>query len=370
MNLALFLTSGTSLKLWKERGWLDGGSGIKTYNAWSKHFNIIYFISYGGSDDLRYQTFLNHNIRVLPKKIALPSWLYCFLIPFIYRKELKNCDLYTTTQMEGAWSAAIAKKLYGKKFILRCGYQWGLSLFGKGFKGWFGKFIAPFLERFTYKMADYNIVTSHFAKEHINKTYGISLETIDVIPNPVDTTLFKPKDVPRPENSLVYVGRLEKEKNPLILLEALIGLNIKLTIFGSGTLEPELRAFSIKNKIDVDFRGNVPTHILAKEINNHEIFVAPSLYENSPKALFEAMSSGLVIVGTNVRGINEIITHQKNGILCDPTPSSIHDAIIKIIGNKQLRETLKINARQYALANFDLTYKITKDLEIFHKVLS
>lgn len=370
MKLALFLTSGTSLKLWHDRGWLDGGTAIKAYNAWGKHFEKIYLISYGNNEEVKYLKYFNPNFRVLPKTIPLPSFVYSFVIPFVYRKELKNCEILITTQMEGSWSAAITKFFFHNKFILRCGYLWSLSLFNNNLKCFTWKIMAPFLEHIVYRVSDQIIVTSGFAKHYVTKKYGIPTEKIAVIKNPVDTSLFKPRNSSCRPDTLVYVGRLEKEKNPRLLLEAIVRLNVKLTIFGTGSLKPELESFAAKNNLQVDFKGNVTTDILAKELSNNEIFIAPSLFENSPKALLEAMSCGLAVVGTNVRGINEVIHDGENGILCDSNPQSLRQALIKLLENTPLRKKLGDNARAYVCANFNLENKIAADLEVFDKFLS
>jgi 1,4-alpha-glucan branching enzyme len=44
----------------------------------------------------------------------------------------------------------------------------------------------------------------------------------------------------------------------------------------------------------------------------------PSLFDNAPNALFEAMAAGLPVVAADVGGINEIIRHDENGLLFDP----------------------------------------------------
>jgi len=364
MKLAFFLTSGTSIELWKNRGWLEGGSAIKSYNAWAEHFEKIYFLTYGERDEI-YHEYFSSKVKILPKKIKVPNWIYSFLVPFLYKKELKECDLYVTSQMEGSWSAALSKLLFGNKFILRCGYQWALSTFDKNLKGRIAKIFAPLLEALMYKISDNIIVTSNYAKDHISLKHGVAETKISIIPNPVDTSLFKPTGINKKLHSIIYVGRLEREKNPHALFEAVVGLDIKLSIFGTGSEEKELQQFALNHNLDVIFHRNVPAARLADEFNMHEIFVIPSLYENSPKALLEAMSSGMAVIGTDVRGIKEIIRNNENGILCEPTPEGIRKAIIELQKDYLKRERLGNKAREYILKYCALENKIKQDLEIF-----
>jgi glycosyltransferase involved in cell wall biosynthesis len=48
---------------------------------------------------------------------------------------------------------------------------------------------------------------------------------------------------------------------------------------------------------------------------NSSLFLFPSLFENSPYALVEAMAAGLPVIATAGSGIGEIITHDDNGLL-------------------------------------------------------
>lgn len=367
MKFALFLTQGTSLKLWKEKGWLDGGIGIKSYNRWADFFEKFYLVTYGGQEDLKFSKALRKNMVVLPKRFKLPSQIYGFLSPFIYRRELKEVDIFYSAQMEGAWSAVLAKFLFKKKFVLHCGYLWSLGDFGRF--GRIKKVIAYFLEWITYKAADFIILTSEHAQKHVIKRYRINPHKIKIIRNPVDTDLFKPLDLEKAPQSLAFVGRLEKEKNPFSVVKAIKGLNITLTIFGRGSLEKKLRNYAKKHKIKVIFRGNISQNKLPKELNKNEMLIAPSFYEGSPKALLEAMSCGLAVIGTNVRGINEIIKHKENGYLCETSSDSIREAILKVGKDEKLRAKIGKEARKYILENCHLDKKIKKEIEIYKAIL-
>lgn len=369
MKFALFLTQGTSLKLWDEKGWLYGGAPIKSYNHWADAFETVYFVSYGGKEDLAYGDVLRKNIIILPKKWKIPSLLYSLLSPWIYRHELRNVDLMYSAQMQGAWSAALAKKFFKKKFVLHCGYMWSMGEVGS-FDS-IKKIILPFIERFVCRTADFIILTSEHARAYIIKRYRIDPRKITVTRNPVDTTLFRPLGLKKKPRSLIYVGRLEKEKNPLAVLKAMVGLDMAmtLTIAGRGSLEKELRHYAAQNGLKVEFRGNIPNNQLPQTLNQHELFIMPSFYEGSPKALLEAMACGMAVIATNVRGINEIIHHKENGYLCELSPDSIRKAILTVFEDNDLRNRMGEKACEYILKNCDLEKKIEKELNIFKKII-
>jgi glycosyltransferase involved in cell wall biosynthesis len=71
------------------------------------------------------------------------------------------------------------------------------------------------------------------------------------------------------------------------------------------------------------------------------------LKEGMPLALLEAMSCGKAVVGSDISGINDIITHMENGLLVPPRdPEAIANAILTLLADKKLRTRLGQNARQ------------------------
>ena len=360
--LALFFTTGVSLETWEKTGNFD--REIKPYKELAKRFNEIYFLTYGGKDDLGYQRVLSKNIKIFPNKWNLPSKIYGFLLSIFYRRELKKADILKTNQMSGSWAAWLAKSLFRKKLIVRCGYQWRWFLEKSRAKKW-KIWLVSSIEDFIYKKADVIIVTSTKAKKNIQKQYRIPFSKIQVVPNYIDTDLFKPKAVGIEKERICFVGRLVPQKNLFNLLKSLDGLGVKLVIFGSGELEEELKkkARGIRGA-KIEFRGNIPNNLLPEELNKSELFILPSFYERNPKALLEAMACGLPVIGTNVEGIKEIIKHKENGYLCGVELNSIRKAILEVLRHKKLQERISQNARKTILERFSLERSLQKEIEV------
>ena len=174
----------------------------------------------------------------------------------------------------------------------------------------------------------------------------------------------------RKRHSICFVGRLHSVKNLLALLEALKGLSYTIDIIGSGEQEEELRRFATDNKVEANFPGNIPNHELPELLNEHELFVLPSLWEGMPKTLLEAMACGLPVVGTDVPGIKEVIKDGENGILCDTDSGSIRQAIIRVMEDEGLRQTLARNARKTIEEGFSLSKLIDRELELYTRLLT
>ena len=62
------------------------------------------------------------------------------------------------------------------------------------------------------------------------------------------------------------------------------------------------------------FKGVLNNDELAYTYNKYKVFVLLSTHEGNPKTLMEAMACGMSVIGTNVIGIKQLISHNKNSI--------------------------------------------------------
>lgn len=363
-TLALFFTAGVSLRLWHEIGMID--REVALYNELSKYFKHIYFFTYGG-EDFKFKNYLANNITVVPKRYIANNLLYSFMLPIIHYKIFKKVDILKTNQMLGSWSAVLARLIYRKKLVVRTGYMWSIHLSKEGARGW-QKMLAKNLEMLAYKLADSGITSSQRNFDYIEQNYHP--RNLTLIPNYVETNVFQPLNTVKKRGSICFIGRLTKQKNLFTLLEALSGLPYTISLIGSGEQEEQLREFVIKNNITASFLGNIPNRELPKVLNEYELFILPSLWEGMPKTLLEAMACGLTVIGTNVNGIREIIKHGENGILCGTDPISIREAIMNVMEDEGLKETLGRNARKTIEQRFSLERLIEKELDLYARLLS
>ena len=362
----MFFTISVSLKKWQAIGNL--GREIKPYNFLANQFKKIYFITYGGKEDWEFKKFLARNIEILPKKWTfLPSVVYGLLIPFVYKKELQEADIYKTNQMAASVPALLAKWFYQKKLIIRCGYEW-LSFLErrKELVKRIQRTLIYFLEKIAYKAADKVILATESDKNFVLSKFKTTPSKIEIIPNYVDTELFAPLNIAKEKNRICFIGTLFYRKNPLNLLRAVDNLEVKLIFFGRDTTGGKIKLAAKKiRKAKIEFRGNIPNESLPEELRKSELFILPSFYEGNPKVLLEAMSCGLPCIGTDVEGIKEIIKHKENGYLCNTDVSSIRRAILEVLENKELQKKIGKNARQTIVDNFAFSKSLAKEKKIY-----
>lgn len=160
-----------------------------------------------------------------------------------------------------------------------------------------------------------------------------------VMPNTVDTGLFHPapERPPAPPVELLTVGDLVVKKGHAHLLEALAalrsqGLEPHLTVIGEGEdrVAVERRTAELGLGRQVTFAGTASRTEVAEAMRAAHLFVLPSLYENAPVVLIEALASGLPAVATRVGGVPEIVDERSGALVPAGDPTALAAALAEM----------------------------------------
>lgn len=155
-------------------------------------------------------------------------------------------------------------------------------------------------------------------------TYHFDDLPIQLIPNGVDTTRFKPYGAVDTyqgrEQIVICVSRLSYEKGIDVLLRAWYLVHetfpqAQLLLVGDGPLRLQLEQLAklLGLSESIEFAGT--QHDIPAYLNKSTIAVLPSRYEGMPNALLEAMACGLPCVATRVSGSEDIVQDGTNGLL-------------------------------------------------------
>ncbi len=149
---------------------------------------------------------------------------------------------------------------------------------------------------------------------------------------------------------LLTVGRVDKEKNPLLLVNVLGRLEGRqpgryaLTWVGRGPLEQAVaeRVIALGLTDSVELRGYVPFGPeLLKLYREAHAFDHVSRTEGLPQTLIEAMASGIPIVATAVGGVSSLLGEGAAGLLVSPdNEAAVVEAILRLSDDARLRVRL------------------------------
>lgn len=141
------------------------------------------------------------------------------------------------------------------------------------------------------------------------------------------------------------VGRLSEEKNIAVLLEAsrLLGDEIVFEVVGEGPLEPSLRSAAGPG---VRFLGSRPHEEVLRRLAAWDVYIQPSFWEWTPKALLEAMGAGLPCVGNGIPALIYWLGDGR-GLTFDGTPEGLALTLRRLSREKDLRKQLGDRARHF-----------------------
>ncbi len=228
------------------------------------------------------------------------------------------------------------------------------------------------------------VACSHWLEELARKSALFKGQSVTSIPNPINTNLFKPRNrreardkcrLPQ-DIKLILFGSVkitDKRKGIDYLIESCELLaeahpelkeELGVVVFGNNSQQLANRLpFKV---YPLDFVSN--ERQLVDIYNAVDIFVTPSLEENLPNTIMEAMSCGIPCVGFNVGGIPEMIDHLHNGYVAQyKSPEDFANGIYWILTEPEYA-TLSEQACRKAVTNYSESTVAKKYIDVYNKV--
>jgi glycosyltransferase involved in cell wall biosynthesis len=294
-------------------------------------------------------------------------WAYAATMPFRYANALRSCSVLRVFQMTGALPAVIARRRFGVPFVATYGF-WYERLAGSRY--------TRLLRRAVITMglaaADAVICTTPELAVHARRR--VPGDRVHIIPNGVDTTLFTAMGRPTSERrSILYVGRLSREKNLSALVEAAAKLagrfEVALRFIGDGPMRTQLADHAESLGVAAEFTPVVEHRRLPAVFARADVFVLPSFTEGHPKVLLEAMSCGVPCVASDVGGNRAILVDGVTGLLFDlEDPGALAEALARILGDGDLAARLGAHARAEVQERYDLGRLVAWEIELLRSV--
>ncbi len=217
--------------------------------------------------------------------------------------------------------------------------------------------------RWWFRQADLVIAVCHRAGAELIEGVGLPARQVTVIPNGVDAGPFLTRSADvrmrvRAEGAILpgevviaHVGSLSAEKNHAALVRAAAALRndgaaVRVWIVGDGpermAIERLVRDAALQRQIWLaGVRSDVPDLLAAADL-----LVLPSLTEGMPAVAIEAGLSRLPVVAYNVGGIDEVVSHERTGLLIRPGDEpALQAAVARLVRDGQLRKAMGEAAR-------------------------
>lgn len=293
---------------------------------------------------------------------------YQVLSPFLHISDFKKADVYYARHISGALAGIIAKKIINKRIKVIVRLYWSWSGYNLKENSRLYYLITAILEKSILKHCDYFILAPGTPEERIRVPVSKRRACVEYLPNWIDTNIFAPDNTVEKEYDLLFLGRLEHVKNPLLFLQALhlanknISPGLKTLCIGNGSLRDEITLFCEQKHIDISMVDAVPNDKLPDYLRKCKVYCITSTHEGCPKALLEAMSCGVLCIGTQVQGIIEIIKDGYNGFLTHADANSLAGKMLNALTKYDSYYQIRENARTYIENNYSFK-KVIVDLE-------
>ncbi len=237
------------------------------------------------------------------------------------------------------------------------------------------------LVKFSIEKSDGVTAVSRFLKEKTITNYSCEVD-IEVIPNFVDTNLFKPQDngdfrkaiAPNGEKILVHTSNFRPVKRVpdtiKIFEKVQKEIPSKLILVGDGPDRSECEKLSRQLDLcdKVKFLGKQEG--LVEILSSSDIFLIPSQSESFGLAALEAMACGLPVVSSSVGGLPELVRHNETGFIAEiGDVERMAKYTIELLSNEKKYTLFSENARQRAVTQFDTSKVVPMYEEYYEQIL-
>ncbi len=244
-------------------------------------------------------------------------------------------------------------------------------------------------QRLFSHFCDAILTNSGVSREEYASDIGIAPQKINVIYNGVDTHVFTPCQdgssgdtrtrfgIRKTDTVIGAVARFDPVKGIKNLVKAFSMLspavreNCKLLLVGDGDEKESIQKMSSQLGIQdqvilTGMRKDIPDCLRMMDI-----YVQPSLFENISNSVLEAMAAGLPVISTHVGGIQEILDHNRSGLIVElGNHQSMTEALDFLINDVKQRKSMGEQARRNVTDFFSIEKMVLDYETIYRQILS
>ncbi len=236
-----------------------------------------------------------------------------------------------------------------------------------------------FIERKTFKKQNNYGCRTNWDKKIVLK-YNPKAN-IYYLPEAINPIFFKTKWEYNENHEITFVGGMLERKGVDILIDAFTEVckfgkyDVKLNLIGNGNDDyiSLLKQSLIKNKVEkkVIFHGFRDSGYIKDILLRSNLFILPTLMDNSPNSLIESQALGVPSAASNIGGIPSLIEHGYNGFLFKANDrNAIKECIINALSSKDELTAISNNSRKVAFErNYPLKVAQTT-LDVYRNIIN
>ena len=244
-------------------------------------------------------------------------------------------------------------------------------------------------EQYLVREADVIIACSEFMRQEIIHSLHVSDEKIRVIPNGVEYRHLidlRQKYAAFPhvrrrwaqpgQPLLFFVGRLEWEKGPDLLVQAMPRVlaefpQTRLVLAGKGSYTEHLVSMIQELQLEesIQLAGFISDETRNELYAVADVAIFPSRYEPFGIVALEAMAAGTSVIVSNVGGLSEVVDHGVTGLRVDTTPEAIADAILATLKQPELAAERARRAQNVVRTQYSWESIADRTLAVYSELL-
>ncbi|MEH2544087.1 glycosyltransferase involved in cell wall biosynthesis [Bradyrhizobium sp. AZCC 2262] len=260
------------------------------------------------------------------------------------------------------------RKAFLARFARRLGVPYVLHLHGSRFHQFWpsaGPYVRNLVDRMFAESAAIIVLGKYWSQ--LVTTHVPQVEKkITVLPNATAPIRLAREPAADGRVRISFLGELGQRKGTPQLVEALGRLVSRqdwtATIAGNGKVQETIAR---TQQLGIDDRVKVPGWLDSAAINEvlgqTDIFVLPSFAENLPMSILEAFACGIAVIATPVGAVEDVITHESNGLLVPVGDvDALASAIRRLIEDGTLREALGAAAQRDHARHYEIGAYISR----------